>query len=231
MKKHYKLLDLLRLGCAFLVVGIHLNAGRASAFISCCAQQAVPFFFLASGFFFTKRCDRGTGIMRTALSYAKNVLLVYLFWGLLSMPALIRSSIAADPERSPLFLILIQVRRLLIAGVIPFWYLLVLAEGILLLALTLRRRAYLVGWAACILGLTLLTIYNLHPESGLPGLLVRGVDFVFSWSNNVIMIGFPMLFLGSVFSRCEGKLQGIKWPVLLPVYLLAVIAAFVIFRV
>ena len=51
--RRYKLLDLLRLFCACLVIFILMGLGDDVAFVPCMTRQAVPFFFLVSGYLFS----------------------------------------------------------------------------------------------------------------------------------------------------------------------------------
>lgn len=227
---HYKLLDFIRVYCALLVVLIHMGFGDRAAFIPCVTQQAVPFFFLASGFFFTKRIRRESHPVQYTLQYAKSILIVYVFWVCLWTPYLIHEIVAQHASRSLLYKACILVRRICLVGMAPFWYLLALAEGVLLLVWILRRNAYRLGWLMCLVGIALKIVFDLHPSSGIGFTIYKLFYTVFSWDCNVIMTGFPLLFLGSIFAKNESSLQRLRRPFVAFSYFFVIGVAFFSFR-
>ena len=228
---HYKLLDLVRLFCALLVVSIHLSLDDTIGFIPSVAHQAVPFFYLISGFFFTKKLLKSKALLRDAWAYARSILAIYAVWMLIVLPYVVFEALKLHPGESVAYYIGVVLRRSLLAGFAPYWYLLVLAEASLLLAAILRRRKYWLGWLLCILGLILQIVYGMNLGSGIGGWIHRVFYFVFSWENNSIMCGFPLMFLGSVFAKHEQTLRNRqKLPIAL-LYIISIIAAFFVYQV
>lgn len=229
--RRYKLLDLLRLFCACLVIFIHMGLGDDVAFVPCMTRQAVPFFFLVSGFFFSKRIENEESIKAFTIRYIKPLLIVFLFWSVLWLPQITREALNLHADRSTLYVILVVLRRFVFAGIAPYWYLLALIEGVIILAVVLRYRAFLIGYFLCLLGFVLRFIYELQLSGGFGGAVYQAFYNVFSWENNVIMTGFPLVFLGYLMARYEEKL--IAWKqlpiVLLLLYIASVIIPFLIF--
>ena len=229
--RRYKLLDLLRLYCACLVIFIHMGLGDDVAFVPCVTRQAVPFFFLVSGFFFSKKIENEENIRAFTIRYIKPLLIVYLFWGVLWLPQIVREASILHADRSTLYVILVVLRRYVFAGIAPYWYLLALIEGVIILAVVLRYRAFLIGYFLCLLGFALRFIYELQLSGGFGGAVYQAFYNVFSWENNVIMTGFPLVFLGYLMARYEEKL--IVWKqlpiMLLLLYVASVLVPFLLF--
>ena len=227
--KHYNLLDLVRVYCACLVIFIHMGLDPSFSLVPCLARQAVPFFFLVSGFFFGKKASQNDNILPLSLKYAASILPVYAVWALLWTPFFLKEAFINHANHSVLYVIAVVLRRICLAGAAQYWYLLVLAEGVVLLGLVIHFRGEKLGWILCILGLVLRIIYNLHPTSGIVAAICKIFYIVFSWDCNVIMTGFPMLFLGYVFSQKENLLNTLKRWYIGILYLASVMLAFIVY--
>ena len=74
----YPLIDIIKLVCAFLVVLIHVYEVRSAQsvpdlLVHCFTGQAVPFFFVASGFLIGKKLGDKEYVRR----YIKGMLMLY----------------------------------------------------------------------------------------------------------------------------------------------------------
>lgn len=88
--KNYDMIDLIKYICAILVVVVHVNPfveiGEVYNFIAIniFGRIAVPFFFIANGYFFAK------GYQKKGMPYLKqyiiNITKKYLFWSILYLP-------------------------------------------------------------------------------------------------------------------------------------------------
>lgn len=224
----YKTLDLLRLYCACLVIFIHMGLGDSVAFIPCVTRQAVPFFFLASSFFFTKRAAKAENLKAFTISYIKPILIVYAVWALLWTPNFYIEALSNHSGKSVFYIVLIVLRRILLCGAAQYWYLLILSESVIVLAFLMHHRAYRIGWVLCLLGIALHIIYNQHFSSGVGRWIYQVFYTVFCWDCNVIMTGFPLVFLGFFFARNEEKLASHSRWLYLALFILTVAAAFIV---
>lgn len=225
-----QMLDFARLFCALLVILIHMGIEDKIGILPCVTNQAVPFFFLVSGFFFSRKLERSDSVLRDTWAYVRRIALVYAVWTLLWLPYILTDVLDVHPGESTLYYVLVVLRRVLLAGTTPYWYLLALLEGAVILAFVLRCRAYWLGWLLCIGGLLLKSIFLMELSTGLGGLIHRVFYLVFSWENNVIMRGFPMLFLGSVLARHERLIANRSRLLVGLLYLASIPAAFLAFH-
>lgn len=229
-KRFYRLLNITRLYCALLIVFIHMGLGDHFAIVPCLSRQGVPFFFLTSGFFFSKKLRRSEDYYQTTIHYIKPLAAVYGIWILLWFPyTLIEYGHMYSGE--PVKLVAVLIRRIFLAGPAPYWYLLVLVEGTIILAVILRNHKTALGSVLCVLGLILSVLYGYQEEYNPYGLVYKVFYPVFSWSNNVIMSGFPMLFIGALFDLYEKSIRKLNFWLLLGLYFLSIVSAFVLFRV
>jgi serine/alanine racemase len=206
-----------------------MGFGDTVAIIPCVARQAVPFFFMVSGFFYAKKDWKKKDSLSLALKNTILILLIYAVWIVFWLPSIISDTKETYANNSVIFIIAVVLRRVFLAGIAPYWYLLALAEGSFILALILNYEKLRIGWILCIVGLALNVIYGLKPASGIGGLIFRVFYTVFSWENNFIMVGFPLLFLGAMASRWEYRIASFKHGIITILYLSVSAAAFFVY--
>ena len=211
--------------CALLIVFIHMAIGDNYAVLFCLTRQAVPFFFLASGFFFSKKIKKSNNKLFIAKQYVLNILRLYCIWVLLWSPVFIREYRQLYGD-STIKLIAALFRRFVLAGIAPYWYLLVLAEGVTILAFIIKSGRKDIGVFLCVAGSVLCVLYDIQVEYCQDGLVYRLFYTLFSWRNNVIMFGFPMLFIGAVVESFEEKINKQSIIVLLFLYTVSIILPF-----
>ncbi len=230
-KTYYNFLDLCRLYCALLIIIIHMGFGNDFAIVPCLTRQGVPFFFLVSGFFFAKTLNRSNNILQTSKEYILRIFLLYCAWALLWTPYSIIEYRDLYPD-SFLKIVLVMVRRYLFAGMAQYWYLLVLTEGFICLTYVINRKWWRLGFALSIFGFVLYIIYTVQVQFFPDGLTYRVFYTLFSWSNNIIMTGFPLLFWGALAERYESRIKNrINIRVLAILYVLSIVVAFVHFYI
>lgn len=208
--KRYPLLDILRLVCACLVVMIHVGTDEsspiASMIVSCFSRQAVPFFFIVSGFFFSQKLEKAENRRDFVCSYAKRMLLFYILWTVISLPDLLKDYMELYQDNSWMYIAIVLVRRIVFAGAGQFWYLLVLAETALVAGFLLMHGRHRWLYILAAAGICMHILYRAEPPGMLFGLYHRMMYTVFSWTNNFLMTGIPFFAVGVYFSRNRSRM-------------------------
>lgn len=151
VQKNYGGIDLAKILLALFVVAIHTHPLTgvtnilANRLFTVVVKLAVPYFFIASGFFlFTKlsfenRCDLKSKIIK---QYLARISLLYFSWTAIFLPISIYGLLTN--EHPGFFDILIFVRGVLILGENfyswPLWYLLSMIYSLLLINYLVERR-------------------------------------------------------------------------------------------
>ena len=205
---HYPILDIIRLLCALLVVVIHcleVPTGHpiARAITTCFSYQAVPYFFIVSGFFFGKKLYKSNQQTKEILKSVKGYLLLYFAWIALDLPRLIVFYSNANAGKSIGYIAAVIFRRIFFAGQGVYWYLLVLAESILVCGLLIKCKKEILLYIYAPIGLILGYLYDAGIQQGVLGQFNHLIYLVFSWNNNVLMDGLPFVTIGLFLSRRE----------------------------
>ena len=204
--KKYPAIDIFRLVCAVLVVMIHFSpnaetAPAAHVIKRCFTGQAVPYFLITSGFFFTHKFTTAENNAAFIKSYCIRIFLLYGIWTLLKMPATLETYLPKYEGRSTLFIIAVLARRLLVAGTPPFWYLLALGETALLTGILLKRKKEKLLYGLGLLGFVITYLYDTRLFPAVLGPFYELIYTVFSWKNNFLMLGISYFSLGVLFHR------------------------------
>lgn len=186
---NYKLIDLLKFICAFLVIGIHTRPFQSSSilldkfFYYDISNYAVPFFYACTGYFLIVKSSE-ENLHAKLILRCKKILRIYLTWSAIYLPLTI-SGWVIEGGLNPAYLILC-LRNFVFVGdnfySWTLWYLNGLIFALLLIDILIRRFSvkqianigvfvYLIG-----IGLTML---NGHLES-LPLFLQRPVNLYFT---------------------------------------------------
>lgn len=210
--KRYQKIDLFRLLCAALVVLIHtveVRNGHPYAYmlVTCFAGQAVPFFFIVSGFFLAKKLDTAPdpfGVLRKQVTHN---LLLYAAWMVVELPGMIVTYTTRYPDASIVYYATLLIRRVLLAGQGVYWFILILAEALLISGLLLIRRKEKPLYILAAVGMLLRVVYKTDLSFWGLGYLNKLFYIVFSWDNNVVMSGLPFVTIGIFFARNEKRLK------------------------
>ena len=114
-KKIYSGIDIFKLISAFLILLLHCV--ETTDYFPCevkfvITRFAVPFFFIASGFFFYRGLDHSENKQSYFWKYEKNIAKLYLVWALIIyLPFEIVSYIKMNPGASPIKIVLLLFRR------------------------------------------------------------------------------------------------------------------------
>lgn len=218
--KRYQKIDLFRLLCASLVVLIHtveITAGHpyAHAVNVCFSGQAVPFFFITSGFFLAKKLDTSPDPVDAVRRQVVHNLLLYAAWMVVEFPGVVALYNKLYPDASVFYHAALIIRRIFLAGQGVYWFILALAEALLIGGLLLIRKKEKVLYALAAVGLLLRVIYRTDISVLGLGYLNKLFYLVFSWDNNVVMTGLPFVTVGILFAKNEARLHIPMRPLLL----------------
>lgn len=194
----YVFLDVGKFVAAFAVVFIHTEPFREVSllfsylFSHGLMRQAVPFFFLVSGFFLARLWPKdGVLPWRAAFHTMRRALFLYLLWGCLYLPLMVWTFREMGADWQGAFF---AACREALFGMYQLWFFLGLAEAVLLLALLsrcLRWRSILWLGGALYAGATLVYGMGLLPMDVFYRHYVRGAVF----------LGVPWMMAGVWLSR------------------------------
>jgi hypothetical protein len=192
--------------CAYLVVVLHcleVKDGHpfAQMIVTCFSQQAVPFFFIVSGYFFSQRLFKANDPMAETLQYTKKQVLLYFAWMVIEFPWLIQTYLEMYSGRSALYIAAVVLRRVLFAGQGVYWYILVLAEACMITGLCIKWKKENILYVTAAIGLVFGFIYDAGINYGFLENINQAVYIVFSWSNNLFMKGLPYVAIGAFIAR------------------------------
>lgn len=128
--KTYPMLDLMKLFCAILVVGIHTepfsSVGILDKMFAVVTRIAVPFFFVTSAFFYFKKPITAQGYVQ----FAKRLASLYISWVVIYIVVALLRGVTIGFDQL-IFLVFVQ-------GYGHFWYILALIVSVGLLSAALR---------------------------------------------------------------------------------------------
>jgi serine/alanine racemase len=146
LKKQYDCVDLLKFLCAFLVVAKHvaplssystlLNYGLQNWF----ASIAVPFYFIASGYFLFRKTTYDNFDETIALAYAGRIFRLYIIWTVIYFPLTLKFTIL-DDEKGIVHGLMVWVRNCIFTGSYNhLWYLNATVVATLILTFCLHKK-------------------------------------------------------------------------------------------
>jgi serine/alanine racemase len=103
-KKQYYCVDLFKFICALMVVAIHIAPLSSYSTLinygiqNYLARVAVPFFFVASGYFLFRKTSYENFDKTIPLAYAKRIFRLYVIWTVIYFPRVLRNSILRDEK-------------------------------------------------------------------------------------------------------------------------------------
>lgn len=205
-------LDVFKFAASMLIVASHLPSVFSAEIAELYFKQwyfrfCVPFFFIATGFFFYKSKNKGL--------YLKRVFWLFALSYLLYLPAILEDAGTLAEAIS-------RLRWNLVVGYEHLWYLSALLEGLLIWYVLekipvinglFRRAGLVVSVLLILIGALLDEHYHLLDNT----FLTAAGDFLlnFGGPRNVIFMGFPLLVLGGAAARWEKELQRIPLVVLI----------------
>lgn len=212
---NYKLIDLLKFICAFLVIGIHTRPFQASSnlldkfFYYDISNYAVPFFYACTGYFLIVKSSE-ENLHAKLMLRCKKILRIYLMWSAIYIPLTI-SGWVIEGDLNPTYLILC-LRNFVFLGdnfySWTLWYLNGLIFALFLIDILLRKFSVKqianIGAFIYLLGIGL-AMLNGHLDS-LPLFLERFIDLYFSLfvtTRNGLFQSFVFVAVGMLIAEIE----------------------------
>lgn len=209
MKKIYPWLDVAKLTCAFLIVYMHCycnDLGGLGLWIrDIVSSVGVPFFFIASGYFFAKGFMSAENQKRYLERYVKRIITMYMVWSVLTIPVAWMNLRFAHPDYGILMKITYLIRCFLFSGSLGiYWYLLSLICGTpIIFYFDSKRKTKLlsvVAGALFIIGI----LYNGGILNNSP--LYTVIHVIFGSERNFLNVGLFYLYIGYLIEQYEEKL-------------------------
>ena len=198
-KKIFVGIDLVKLICAILVVYTHtycFDLGKVGLWIKdMLSPIGVPFFFITSGFFFSKGLRDAKDAKQYFRSYLVRVVRMYFIWGVITLPAAYYNISIAHAEYTFVKRCVYLLRCVVFAGNIGvYWYLLALIYNSIILFVVFKYD--LVKFVFPI-SIVLFVIGVLYQADCLPiRILTIFIHVVFGSERNFLNVGLFYMVLG-----------------------------------
>jgi len=177
-------------------------------------RVAVPFFFIASGFFMFRKMTESNTDWHTIKKYVKRIFRIYCVWTLIYMPIIIWTSFLNDNQGIAQELIILVRNFFMTASYSQLWFLPALIVAILCVGYLLSRKwtinsILILSGILYIIGLFGQSYYGLFvfffPEGSLGHECVKFASKIFVTTRNGLCFGFVYVAIGAYisFSKIE----------------------------
>ena len=210
-KSIYYSIDLTKIFCAILIVFMHTysqdlgNTGTWIVDVIC--NIGVPFFFIASGFFYTKGLMRNEKEERKYFSkYFTRVSWMYLAWSIITLPIAYIIIQRAHGDY-PTFLKFIYLLRLFFftGSIGIYWYVLALIYNSAIIYYAHKKKfiplLFVISTIFWIIG----TIYNSPYNNG--SLFFESIHIIFGSERNFLHVGLFYMCIGYLMAKYENLLK------------------------
>lgn len=221
-RQNYNAIDLTRFICAILVIMLHVppfgvtDSGTVYHYLNFgirqyAARTAVPFFFIAAGFFLFRKTSPesfDTGIIK---KYVIRVLRLYLIWTVIYLP--ISAYRIYESGQGILYSVARYLRDLVFAGSFTqLWYLKGLAVAVCITAVLVQRgvrpvRILAAAFILYMIGLFAQSWYGfivpLRESAPFVWKVLKLVRMVISTTRNGVFDGFLFVAIGMCFAYCD----------------------------
>ena len=208
-KKIYNGIDLFKLIAACLVVLLHTietTAWYPYEIKYVCTSFAVPFFFMASGYFFYFGLSKAENRKMYLINYIKHIVLLFIIWAIIIFgPFTVLSYLNIYAGESVITILAVLFRRFFVIGPGAYWYLLALMWSSLFLYFCFVKNNTNLLYVGIILGLIFEVCYSslqgVLSQFTLFRIFFKVIYFVFSWKNNFLMYGIPFMGIGYLIAQ------------------------------
>lgn len=213
-KKQYYGIDLMKFICAIFVVEIHVPPLKdISPFFNYIlgdylGRLAVPFFFIASGYFLFRKTNYDYFDQRISFLYVRKILRIYLIWTFLYLIPMIYYLIWRKRKQGILYGIINIVKTVLIRGYRHLWYLHAVIIAVLIITILLKKKykiqsILIIGMVLYLIGLLAQSWFGIiRPLEKNPFLWksLKLIKKIIGTTRNGIFEGMLFLGIGMLFA-------------------------------
>lgn len=220
-------IDLMRVVCAYMVVAIHvhpfeeINSDIGYVFTQVVPRIAVPFFFVVSGYFFTKSLIKDSNI---TFKYLKRLIITYILWSLIYFTYQFLINIIKG-DISILSIIKINILNFLFFGsYYHLWYFPALIFCVIISSIFNKikhlNRLAIISILLYIIGLLGCSYYSLGIKIPILNKLYEFSQFTLI--RRVCLMGLPFFMLGYFIQSINHKIYKIKNVILIKLLMLTI---------
>lgn len=211
MSQNYYSIDLFKFFCAFLIVFMHSHCrdlGDSGTWIvDVICQIGVPFFFIASGFFYTKGLLRNKTDEKTYFcKYFRRVSYMYIAWSIITLPIAYIIIERAHGDY-PTFLKWIYLFRLFFftGSIGIYWYVLALVYNSAIIYYAHQKKWIPTLSIIAVLFWIIGIIYNSPYNNG--NLFFESIHVIFGSERNFLHVGLFYMCIGYCFAKYEHRFK------------------------
>lgn len=213
--KVYTGIDVFKLIAAVMIVLLHTI--ETTNYYACLIKEvftrfAVPFFFIASGFFLYNGLECASNKGEYFRKYEKNILIIFGVWAIIIYsPFVIYEYITNNSGESVIKIIAILIRRILVIGPGPYWYLVALFWAAVFIYFCYTRNKENILWGGIVIGFCIQIAYvcfrGVLSEVTFFNYFFKGIYGIFSWEYNVFMYGIPFMGIGYLLNKKRAQVK------------------------
>lgn len=213
-KKYYPLIDYIKLFCALLVVGIHtgpflsVDETLNFAYTQILGRMAVPFFFIASSYFFFKKiqlCDSVKEQNKVLKQYIWRIARLYFIWSLIYFVFVLYGWIS---DGFTIVSLLRYIRNFFFTGsYYHLWFLPAMIVSVYMVFFLKDRmhckNMILLATAFYLIGMTVNVYGDLLVDIPVISTIVKGYLSVFETTRNGVFFGFIYTVIGYLLAKSK----------------------------
>ena len=211
VKKVYPGIDFIKLICALLIVYTHTFCWDTGKFGIWIRDEisiiAVPFFFVASGYFYGIGIRNAQNKRKYFLHYCTRIIKMYIIWTILSLPAAWFDLTLSHEEAGIWIKILFLIRSFFFKGSVGvYWFLLALIYNSFIFYVVYMKKIEKILYPLAVI---LFGVGVLYSASFLSGTLhEKIIHLFFGGTNNFLNIGLFYMAIGYYLSDKVIKIKG-----------------------
>ena len=224
-------LDIFKLICAILIVYMHtycFDLGQIGYWIKeTLSSVAVPFFFITSGFLYTKGLMRTTAPKSYFKRYIIRIITMYSLWSLITIPVSIYNLSMVHDEYTIIMKCLYVIRSFLFSGSMGvYWYLLSLIYLSIIIYFTFRYKVekFVLPLSICLFAVGVL--YNAEKLDNT--IIYTVIHTIFGSERNFLTVGFMYMMIVFFIAKYKNNKMEIPLVNLIIAFILAIISEIII---